>query len=807
MIQAWPIGGARMRHAYAAMIAAGIVSLIVLLAPVTARAVPMPVPALTGLASSTHPTDTVWYKSPSAAFQWVGAATLTGYSFALDRNPTTPGLDLVTDGLKPSYAPGVPGYLEPTKTWMPDHVVQADFNNDGKQDLVWAGGFRAFVQLGNGDGTFNTLPTYLEPQYLASIQDMAVGDFNGDGIPDLAFALHSNNVKLAVMLGNGNGTFQSPLFVTASDWWTGRAVTAADFDGDGILELALAYDQIDSGLSVFDGVGNGTFSTQTTYAVPGGYPANWVWGLTSGDLNADGHPDIVATCTNGDKVVVYTNDGSGGFSAPPTSLAVGVYPGKSVIADLDSDGRPDIVTANQGGTDEPVTALMSNSDGTYTRRAIPSANYAQFTGMVVKDMNLDGTPDIVGFNRYSYTGESTIDVLYNDGTGAFPRKSITPGYSNARRAIAAGDYDGDSIPDVVVCRADDNAIIPLLASPGAELAVPGEGVWYFHVRGVKSGAGGPISDMKILVDTTGPGVALSGAADGGAYLPESLPSASIVASDPNMPDASGVSEIHWSSSAGESGVVAGASAPITIPTAPGVYWWMAHAVDNIGNEGISRTFYVTVLGDVAGLASPSHPDAGHWYPAGTAEFVWDVGQVNGFSFSIDRDPNGVPDLIADDWSSWGEQESQGSTTVAGLAPGTWYFHIRQVGEGAGARVSTIRVNIRAAGVASVGTVRFTGDSSKLTPRAKARIRAFAAFIESRDYTTVCLDGYAARRSGGSAAFRKRLSKARAVAVQAYLDSCLRGLGHKVAYVTTGRGAVPGSRRLSSAHRKVVVSAK
>jgi hypothetical protein len=133
-------------------------------------------------------------------------------------------------------------------------VAAGDFNSDGLLDLVVGSGYGLMILLGNGDGTFH------DPQYLTSgALGVAVGDVNGDGIPDLVGAAPSGVI---VLLGNGDGTFKVPQSYPIGGEGA-NFIAIADFNRDGIPDVAVAYEGhgfgLDAGLSILLGNGDGTF--------------------------------------------------------------------------------------------------------------------------------------------------------------------------------------------------------------------------------------------------------------------------------------------------------------------------------------------------------------------------------------------------------------------------------------------------------------------------------------------------------------------------------------------------------------------
>ncbi len=183
---------------------------------------------------------------------------------------------------------------------------------------------------------------------------VAVADVNGDGRPDLVVADHSGGVD--VLLGNGSGGFSTATSYAAGD--DPISVVVTDVNGDGHPDLVVA-DQgrfvlqigqfvlqigqyVGGNVDVLLGNGSGGFSAATSYAA--GISPNSV---AVADVNGDGRPDLVVADENGG-VDVLLGNGLGGFSAA-TSYATGSIPYSVAVADVNVDGRPDLVVADLNG--------------------------------------------------------------------------------------------------------------------------------------------------------------------------------------------------------------------------------------------------------------------------------------------------------------------------------------------------------------------------------------------------------------------------------------------------------------------------
>jgi hypothetical protein len=299
-------------------------------------------------------------------------------------------------------------------------ITTGDFNRDGKLDLAVSnsgsvGGPTQTVSifLGNGDGTLQTKNDFpIDPNGIVVI----AGDFNNDGNPDLAVACTS---VVDVLLGNGDGTFRpktaNTLIASAS------ALASGDFNGDGRPDLAAASSPFGLGnngvVDVLLGNGDGTFQSATTHFTCGLSPQ----GLDVGDFNGDGKLDWVTANQLSATVTVRLGNGDGTFQ-PKLDLAVGDSPPSVKVADLNGDGKADIAVANLSSN---LVTLLGNGDGTFRPPAAFDAAGLLPSFVTAGDLNRDGKPDLIGLTRGSgisvlinTSGQLGIDGTVTDENGA-----------------------------------------------------------------------------------------------------------------------------------------------------------------------------------------------------------------------------------------------------------------------------------------------------------------------------------------------------------------------------------------------------
>ena len=381
----------------------------------------------------------------------------------------TPALSFVAGG---PYLSGADGA---------NAVAIADVNGDGKPDLVVANwcayssctssGTNVGVLLGYGDGTFQPAVEYASGGLFAD--SVAIAQLRGPGHPlDIIVANcgsssqvncvnTSGSGDVSVLLGNGDGTFQQPAALYSLGASGATSVAVADVNGDGKLDLIVATGSSTAGLvGVLLGNGDGTFQAEATYSSGGLSPL----ALAVADLNGDGKPDVVVsnqwaddTDTNSN-VSVLLNDGTGKFPTAMSNPTGGFYPDSIAIADVNGDGKPDLVVANSSAASDGgpgnVGVLLGKGDGTFEADATYPSGADGAAAVAVADVNGDGKLDVVVANCSGNSSDCTgsagnVGVLVGKGDGSFQTAVTYTSGSTYPFAVAVADVNGDGRPDIV----------------------------------------------------------------------------------------------------------------------------------------------------------------------------------------------------------------------------------------------------------------------------------------------------------------------------------------------------------------------
>ncbi len=321
----------------------------------------------------------------------------------------------------------------------PARIVAADFNRDGKADIVVlnSNGVLGFA-AGTGGGAFSAAKTIATVPSSSASALMVAGDFNGDSNPDVIL-LPPPGSAVHVFLGHGDGTFAAP--VSISDGLSSAgALQSGDFNNDGKPDIAVADS---TSVSILLGNGSGILAKAQVIATGLVGAFGNTLAIALGDVNRDSHLDVAATDGNGNlQILLGSATGAlhpqpvtapfAGFAAPPNNIA---------IADFNGDGKPDIATGpamvNPQYSYPPVCFFNGNGDGTFTPSTQPCIGVTLNAYAELLVTNLNGKP---GFTFPS----DPLLVYDNNGTGVFSQTDYGVG-----GPLALADFNGDGRQDIV----------------------------------------------------------------------------------------------------------------------------------------------------------------------------------------------------------------------------------------------------------------------------------------------------------------------------------------------------------------------
>jgi hypothetical protein len=277
---------------------------------------------------------------------------------------------------------------------VPNFVARADLNLDGTIDLVVTAdnnSVSVFLQKPSNLGSFQSPQTFTAG--MANLVSVDTGDFNKDGKADLVVG-DDSGMLIVLLQGASSFTFAAGSTLNLSG--SLASISATDMDGDGDLDVVAANS---ASLSVIlqDPANPNSFLTATAIAVSGPI------GVTISEVNLDGKVDIITANGTGNNVSVILQDGSNpGQSVAPTNFSVGSNPISVAVADINGDGKPDIATANNGvfGSDDGSVSVLfqdAASPGTF-KDSLSFRAGSRPAAVALADLNGDGKPDIVSSN-------------------------------------------------------------------------------------------------------------------------------------------------------------------------------------------------------------------------------------------------------------------------------------------------------------------------------------------------------------------------------------------------------------------------
>jgi hypothetical protein len=331
----------------------------------------------------------------------------------------------------------------------PVGLVEADFDDDGNLDVATINGYvtgSVTVMLGNGNGTFQSPQQYSDailPGGLIAI------DVNGDGREDLCFLSYPDgqNPATSVMLGNGDGSFQAPVNTVVGANLITASMASGDFNADGKLDVAITEQSPASELLILLGNGDGSFQT------PVAYPAGTSGADTvrTGDFNGDGNLDLAVAAVGDNAVAVFLGNGDGTFQNAVEYSSTSTLRDMT-LADVNSDGKLDLVL----DVEFAVVVLLGNGDGTFgVPVRFPEGYYVSFS-LAMADLNGDNKLDAVG----GQIARPTLFTSLGNGDGTFqPRQIFSVPASGGNCCVVAGDFNGDGLLDIA--QTDGNSLVLL----------------------------------------------------------------------------------------------------------------------------------------------------------------------------------------------------------------------------------------------------------------------------------------------------------------------------------------------------------
>ncbi|MGD0167925.1 MAG: VCBS repeat-containing protein, partial [Gaiellaceae bacterium] len=271
---------------------------------------------------------------------------------------------------------------------------------------------------------------------------LTAADFNGDGLDDLAIAIQGTG-SVSILLGNGRGGFvraaHSPISVGNGP----LSLTAGNFNGDRHPDLAVTSLASNS-VSILLGRGNGEFKPAPHSPIKVGRGPD---SIVASDFNADGNLDLAVANSDSNSVDVLLGDGSGSFRrADRASFRVGAAPWSIAVGDFNGDGHHDLAVANHDSSN--VSVLYGNGRGGF--EAAPGSPFAVGASpgrIAAGDFNSDGRDDLATTNTIS----NSVSVLLNDGKGGFREAPHSPfAVGRGPYSIAVGDFNSDGYDDLAI---------------------------------------------------------------------------------------------------------------------------------------------------------------------------------------------------------------------------------------------------------------------------------------------------------------------------------------------------------------------
>ena len=263
-------------------------------------------------------------------------------------------------------------------------MAAADLDQDGIPDVAMADFYGDVVVMLSGGGTGYSFPPHLMQALSQTLEDLVLADFDADGYVDIAVPIYESGVSHGFYWGTGKGAFAARASAKVCSSGTATAVIDANEDGRPDL-VVVCYS---GGAQVLLNQGGRSF---TPVLLPG---ASQSFALATGDLNNDGHVDVVVPDRILHELVVSLGDGHGGFTVVPGGVSTTTSDIlTAAMGDLDGDGNADVVVSD--GNVTTLAFYQGMGDGHF--QAPQNLSMATSSGYhpIIRDVDGDGTADLL----------------------------------------------------------------------------------------------------------------------------------------------------------------------------------------------------------------------------------------------------------------------------------------------------------------------------------------------------------------------------------------------------------------------------